>query len=169
MNLYDKVPAIAHDSWVAPNASVIGNVEICNDASVWYGCVLRGDLNKISIGNRTNIQDRTVIHTSSTTSPGLDAGTSIGNDVTVGHACVLYSCTIENNCLIGMGSIVLDGALVESNSILAAGTVVPPGRRIPSGQVRYRPIHQYHVDSSYILHLLDASVVMGWQSRKIRS
>ncbi|OQR84644.1 hypothetical protein ACHHYP_13114 [Achlya hypogyna] len=135
MNLYDKVPNVAFDSWVAPSASVIGDVEICNDASVWYGVVIRGDLNKVSIGNRTNIQDRTVIHTSSTTTPGLAPGASIGNDVTVGHGCILYSCTIENNCLIGMGSIVLDGALVESNSILAAGTVVPPGRRIPSGQL----------------------------------
>ncbi|KAG9401514.1 hypothetical protein AC1031_009380 [Aphanomyces cochlioides] len=148
MALYDKVPVIAHDTWVAPNASVIGDVEICNDSSVWYGVVIRGDLNKVSIGNRTNIQDRTVIHTSSTTNPGLTPGTSIGNDVTVGHGAILYSCTIENNVLVGMGSIVLDGALVESNSILAAGTVVPPGRRIPSGQLWAGSPAQYVRDVS---------------------
>ena len=98
--------------------------------------ILVGDLNPIKIGFCTNIQDRTVIHTSSTTTPGLAPGASIGSYVTVGHSCTLYSCTIEDNVLVGMGSIVLDGALVESNAILAAGTVVPPGRRIPAGQVR---------------------------------
>ncbi|GAB9464386.1 hypothetical protein Gpo141_00001817 [Globisporangium polare] len=135
MNLYDKRPMIAHDVWVAPNATIVGDVEICNDASVWYNVVIRGDLNQVRIGNRTNVQDRTVIHTASTTSPGLSPGASIGNDVTIGHGCILYSCTIENNALIGMGSIILDGALVESNTIIAAGSVVPPGRRIPSGQL----------------------------------
>jgi carbonic anhydrase/acetyltransferase-like protein (isoleucine patch superfamily) len=92
-------------------------------------------LNKVSIGNRTNVQDGTVIHTSSASNPGLPAGTSIGNDVTIGHGCTLYSCTIENGALIGMGSIILDGALVESNSIIAAGSIVPPGRRVPKGQL----------------------------------
>lgn len=152
MNLYDKRPVIAHDVWVAPNATVVGDVEICNDASVWYNVVIRGklylilfvspdphyyagDLNPVSIGNRTNVQDRTVIHTASTSNPGLSPGTSIGNDVTIGHGCILYSCTIENNALIGMGSIILDGALIESNTIIAAGSVVPPGRRVPSGQL----------------------------------
>lgn len=87
------------------------------------------------IGNRTNVQDRTVIHTASSTSPGVAPGASIGNDVTIGHGCILYSCTIEHNSLIGMGSIILDGALIESNTIIAAGSVVPPGRRVPSGQL----------------------------------
>lgn len=135
MNLENKMPTIAHDSWIAPNATVIGDVEVGNDSSVWYGSVIRGDLNPIKIGFCTNIQDRTVIHTSSATTPGLTPGTSIGSHVTVGHSCTLYSCTIEHNVLVGMGSIVLDGALVESNAILAAGTVVPPGRRIPAGQM----------------------------------
>ena len=109
------------------------------------------DQNPIKIGFCSNIQDQTVIHTSDTTSPGLASGTSVGDYVTVGrftkltrsiflfihagHGCTLYSCTIESNCLIGMGSTVLDGALVEKNSILGAGTVVPPGRLIPSGQM----------------------------------
>ncbi|KAL0585059.1 hypothetical protein ABG067_005196 [Albugo candida] len=135
INLYDKQPAIAHDVWVAPNATVIGDVEICNDASVWYNVVIRGDLNAVTIGNRTNVQDRTVIHTSKENSPGVPAGTSIGNNVTIGHGCVLYSCTIENTSLIGMGSIILDGALIESNTIIGAGSVIPPGARIPSGQL----------------------------------
>ncbi|OWZ00546.1 hypothetical protein PHMEG_00028233 [Phytophthora megakarya] len=135
MALYDKRPKIAHDVWVAPNATIVGDVEICNDASVFYNVVIRGDLNQVRIGNRTNVQDRTVIHTASSTSPGLAPGANIGNDVTIGHGCTLYSCTIENNALIGMGSIVLDGALVESNTIIAAGSVVPPGRRVPAGQL----------------------------------
>jgi carbonic anhydrase/acetyltransferase-like protein (isoleucine patch superfamily) len=135
VNLYDKRPKIAHDVWVAPNATIVGDVEICNDASVFYNVVIRGDLNQVRIGNRTNVQDRTVIHTASASAPGLAPGTSIGNDVTIGHGCTLYSCTIENNALIGMGAIILDGALVESNAIVAAGSVVPPGRRIPSGQL----------------------------------
>lgn len=135
VNLYDKRPKIAHDVWVAPNATIVGDVEICNDASVFYNVVIRGDLNQVRIGNRTNVQDRTVIHTASASAPGLAPGTSIGNDVTIGHGCTLYSCTIENNALIGMGAIILDGALVESNTIIAAGAVVPPGRRIPSGQL----------------------------------
>lgn len=135
MNLYDKRPKVAHDVWVAPNATIVGDVEICNDASVFYNVVIRGDLNPVRIGNRTNVQDRTVIHTASSTTPGLAPGTSIGNDVTIGHGVTLYSCTIENNALIGMGAIVLDGALIESNTIIAAGTVVPPGRRIPANQL----------------------------------
>lgn len=135
MNLKDAVPTIAGDSWIAPNATVIGNVQVGNDASIWYGSVVRGDLNEIKIGFCSNVQDRTVIHTSPTETPGLPSGTSIGNYVTIGHSCTLYSCTIEDYSLIGMGSIVLDGALIESKAILAAGTVVPPGRRIPSKQL----------------------------------
>ncbi|KAF1784606.1 Trimeric LpxA-like [Phytophthora cactorum] len=113
MALYDKRPKIAHDVWVAPNATVVGDVEICNDASVFYNVVIRGDLNQVRIGNRTNVQDRTVIHTASSTNPGLAPGANIGNDVTIGHGCTLYSCTIEHNALIGMGAIILDGALVD--------------------------------------------------------
>lgn len=94
-----------------------------------------GDLNQIKIGFNSNIQDRTVIHTSKNDNPGLAPGTSIGNFVTVGHSCTLYSCSIGHCCLIGMGSVVLDGAVVEEKAILAAGTVVPPGRRIPSKQL----------------------------------
>lgn len=135
MNLDGKIPDIAFDSWVAPNATIIGDVELGNNSSVWYGSVLRGDLNQIKIGFNSNIQDRTVIHTSKNDNPGLAPGTSIGNFVTVGHSCTLYSCSIGHCCLIGMGSIVLDGAVVEEKAILAAGTVVPPGRRIPSKQL----------------------------------
>lgn len=135
MVLNGKVPWIARDSWIAPNAAIIGDVEVGNDVSIWYGAIVRGDLNPIKIGFCSNIQDQTVIHTSKTTNPGLAPGTTIGNYVTVGHACTLYSCTIENQCLIGMGSTILDGALVEEQAIVAAGTLVPPGRRIPARQV----------------------------------
>lgn len=135
MNIYDKVPNVSGDSWIAPNAAIIGEVQVGNEASVWYGAVLRGDLNPIVVGYRSNIQDQSVIHTSGDSTPGLPAGVLVGSYVTVGHGCTLYSCIIEDQCTIGMGSIILDGALIESNSILAAGTVVPPGRRIPSGQL----------------------------------
>jgi carbonic anhydrase/acetyltransferase-like protein (isoleucine patch superfamily) len=136
MNLYNKRPVVAVDTFVAPNASVIGDVNIGDKSSVWYGAVIRGDVNKIQIGSLTNIQDRVVVHASK---PNKDGGfpttTTIGDYVTIGHGAVLSSCVIENNVLIGPNALILDGALVESNSIVEPGSVVPPGRRIPSGQV----------------------------------
>jgi carbonic anhydrase/acetyltransferase-like protein (isoleucine patch superfamily) len=130
MNLYNKRPVVAVDSFIAPNASVIGDVNIGDKTSVWYGAVIRGDVNKIRVGSISNIQDRVVIHASK---PNKDGGfpttTTIGDFVTVGHGAVLSSCVIENNVLIGPNALILDGALVESNSIIEPGSVVPPGRR----------------------------------------
>ena len=130
MNLYNKRPVVAVDTFVAPNASVIGDVNIGDKSSVWYGAVIRGDVNKIQIGSLTNIQDRVVVHASK---PNKDGGfpttTTIGDYVTIGHGAVLSSCVIENNVLIGPNALILDGALVESNSIVEPGSVVPPGRR----------------------------------------
>lgn len=131
----DKQPALANDSWVAPNAAVIGDVQVGDRSSVWYGCVLRGDQNQIKIGAVTNIQDRTVIHTVKSLASGFPATVTIGNYVTIGHGSTLCSCTIMDETVIGIGCIIEEDALVESHSMLAAGSVVPAGARIPSGQM----------------------------------
>lgn len=120
-------PKIATGVFVAPNASVIGDVEIGESSSIWFGVVVRGDVFPIRIGARTNIQDSCVIHVT-----GGKARTSIGDDVTVGHAAIIHGCAIGNRCLVGMGSIVLDGAIVEDECFIAAGTLVAPGTRVPT-------------------------------------
>lgn len=126
----DSAPVLDPSAFIAENAVIIGDVKIGAESSVWYGCVLRGDVNNIIIGNRTNIQDGTVIHVSSTTQ-----GTYIGDDVTVGHMALLHACTIGNRCLIGMKACVMDDAVVEDDAMVAAGALVTPGKRIPSGQL----------------------------------
>lgn len=122
-----KDPQIADTAYVAKQATLVGDVRIGDQASVWPGCVLRGDLNSISIGDRSNIQDGTIVHLSN------DYGVEVGNDVTIGHAAIIHACTIEDECLIGMGAIVMDGAVIGKRSIVGAnalvtqGTIVPPG------------------------------------------
>jgi len=112
--------------FVAPDAAVIGSVELGEDSSVWYGAVLRGDTEPIRIGARSNIQDGTVVHTDD------DFPTTIGDDVTVGHNVILHGCTIEDGCTIGMGAILLNGSSVGANSLVAAGALLPEGREYPS-------------------------------------
>jgi len=114
------------DYWIAPNATVIGSVILEHNASVWFNCVLRGDVHQIRIGQNTNIQDGTIIHVTGGLFP-----TAIGDCVTVGHAVVLHGCTIEDRALIGIGSIVLDDVVVGEQSLVAAGSLVTPGTRIP--------------------------------------
>ena len=111
--------------FVAPDAAVIGSVELGEDSSVWYGAVLRGDTEPIRIGARSNIQDGTVVHT--------DDGfpTTVGDDVTVGHNVILHGCTIDDGCTIGMGAILLNGSRVGANSLVAAGALLPEGREYP--------------------------------------
>lgn len=123
-------PKIAATCFVAETAVVVGDVEIGADSSIWYNCVVRGDVNDIRIGARTNIQDGTVIHVSSTTQ-----GTYIGDDVTVGHMALLHACTIGNRVLIGMKACVMDDAIVEDEAMIAAGALVTPGKRVPSRQL----------------------------------
>lgn len=128
---YKNILPKIHDSvFVAENAVIIGDVEIGAESSIWYGCTLRGDVNNIRIGQRSNIQDHTIIHVSST-----GQGTYIGNDVTVGHAAVLHACTIGNLAFIGMQACVMDDAVIEDGAMVAAGALVTPGKRIPSGQL----------------------------------
>ena len=135
MGVYDKVPEIANDSWVAPSASVIGEVKVASMSSIWYGSVLRADVNEITVGGCTNIQDGTVVGVSKSNPSGFPASTYIGHYVSIGPGCSLHSCTIEDGVEVGSGSVVCDGALLEKNSKIAPGTVVPPGTRIPSGQL----------------------------------
>ncbi len=119
-------PQLAKSAFLAPGACVIGDVHIGQESSLWFNVIVRGDVNFIRIGDRTNIQDGTVIHVTRETHP-----TFIGNDVSVGHSVTLHGCTIHDKCLIGIGAIVLDGAEIGLSSLVAAGTVVAPGTRIP--------------------------------------
>lgn len=123
-------PKIDATAFVAENAAIIGDVEIGADSGIWFGCTLRGDVNDIKIGARTNIQDGTVIHTSL----GVQ-GTYIGDDVTVGHMALLHACTIGNRAFIGMQSLVMDEVIVEDEAMVAAGSMVTPRKRIPRHQL----------------------------------
>lgn len=120
------LPTIAPHCFIADTAVVIGNVTLGEHSSVWFNAVIRGDVDKITIGHHTNIQDLTMVHVTG----GL-ACTNIGNYVTIGHSAVIHGCTIEDRCLIGMGAKVLDYAVIGTESIIAAGTVVPPGMIVP--------------------------------------
>lgn len=135
VTLGNRVPDLSPDVWVAPNAILLGDVDLYDRVSIWYGCVLRGDLNNIKIGAFSNVQDRTIIHAARTSPTGLSAATTIGRYVTIGQGCLLRSTTVENECVIGDRCILMEGSLVEMHCILAPGTVVTPGRLIPSGQL----------------------------------
>ena len=121
-------PKIHETAFIAENAIVIGDVEIGEGASVWYGSILRGDVNFIRIGARTNIQDMTMIHVSR----GKDFPTIVEEDVTVGHRVTLHGCYVEKGCLIGIGATILDGARIGANSLVAAGSLVTPNTIIPA-------------------------------------
>ncbi len=123
-------PTIDPTAFVAPGAHIIGKVEVGAHASVWYNCVVRGDQEPIHIGARSNVQDGSVIHTSL----GI-ADTWIGEDVLIGHMCIIHGARLENRAFVGMGAVVLDGAVIETGAMLAAGATLPPGKRIPSGQI----------------------------------
>jgi len=121
-------PEIPKSSWIAENATVTGDVKCGEDCSIWFQVVIRGDVNKIRIGNRVNIQDASIVH--GTTGRG---DTIIGNDVSIGHRAIIHGCKINDNVLIGMGAIVLDDVVVESNVIVGAGAVVTSGTILKSG------------------------------------
>lgn len=124
------MPTIHADAWIAPGAVVIGDVHIGAGTNVWFGCVIRGDVCPIRIGERTNIQDGTVIHVTRKTGP-----TTIGSGITVGHCALLHACTLEDDCFIGMRATVMDHAVVERGGMLAAGGLLTPGKRIPGGEL----------------------------------
>ena len=131
-----KTPDIAPDAWVDPSAIVIGDVTLGPQSSIWPMTVVRGDIHRIKIGARTNIQDGSVLHVThdSRFNPG-GFPLNIGDDVTVGHKALLHGCEIGHHCLIGMGAIVMDGAVIEPYVILAAGSLVTPGKRLEGGHL----------------------------------
>jgi carbonic anhydrase/acetyltransferase-like protein (isoleucine patch superfamily) len=122
-------PCLGYDTFIAPTATVIGRVTIEDSVSIWYGCVVRGDTEVITIGKETNVQDLTVIH--------ADVGkpVTIGRRVTIGHRAIVHGCTIEDECLIGMGSIIQNGARIGRNSIVASGSVVRENFEVPPGSL----------------------------------
>ncbi len=126
-------PKFGKNTWVAPDSTVIGNVETGEECSIWFGCVVRGDVHKIRIGDRSNIQDLTMIHVTHYKKEDMSDGhpTIIGSDVTVGHRVMLHGCTIEDGCLIGMNSTILDGAVIGKESIVGAGALVTGGKKFP--------------------------------------
>jgi carbonic anhydrase/acetyltransferase-like protein (isoleucine patch superfamily) len=130
----DYTPEIAESAFVDDSAVVTGNVVIGADSSVWPMCSIRGDIHSIRIGERTNIQDGSILHVThdSEFAPGGNA-LSIGDDVTVGHNAVVHACTVEDMCLIGMGSVILDGAIVRKGAMVGAGSLVSPGKEIEGG------------------------------------
>lgn len=119
-------PQISETAFLAPSACVIGDVHIGEESSLWFNVVVRGDVNYVRIGDRTNIQDGTIVHVSRDTHP-----TIVGNNVSVGHGVILHGCNVHDNCLIGIGAIVLDGAEIGASSLVAAGTLVAPGASFP--------------------------------------
>jgi carbonic anhydrase/acetyltransferase-like protein (isoleucine patch superfamily) len=126
----NRSPRIAPDAFVAPGAALIGDVEVGARASIWYGVIVRADVNVVRIGARSNIQDGTVVHVSS-----LKQGTFIGSDVSIGHMALIHACTLEDGCFVGMRACIMDQAVVETGAMVAAGALVTPGKRVKSGEL----------------------------------
>lgn len=126
-------PVLGDRSWVASSADVIGDTQMGDDVSIWFGCVVRGDVHSIRIGDRTNIQDLSMVHVTHYKNEDRSDGhpTIIGNDVTVGHRVMLHGCTIEDACLIGMSATILDGAIIGKESIVGAGALVTKNKVFP--------------------------------------
>jgi carbonic anhydrase/acetyltransferase-like protein (isoleucine patch superfamily) len=125
-----KTPQIPEDCYIAENATIVGDVTMGAQCSVWFNAVIRGDVHYIKMGNKVNVQDGAVIHATYQTSP-----TTIGNNVSIGHNAIVHGCTIHDNVLVGMGSIIMDDCVVESNSIIAAGAVVTKNTRVEAGSI----------------------------------
>lgn len=124
------MPTIHPSVFVAPTAAVIGDTRIGENSGIWYGCVVRGDVNEIRIGKRTNIQDLTMIHCAE-----LGQGTYMGDDITVGHSAVLHACSIEDQAFIGIQACVMDDCIVEKGAMVAAGALITPGKIVKAGEV----------------------------------
>ncbi|MEN8304449.1 MAG: gamma carbonic anhydrase family protein [Campylobacterota bacterium] len=127
------LPTLGSNTWVAPSADVVGDVTCGEDCSIWFGCVVRGDVHYIKIGSRTNIQDLSMIHVTHYKDRDKSTGnpTIIGDDVTVGHRVMIHGCTIEDACLIGMSATILDGAVIGKESIVGAGALVTKNKVFP--------------------------------------
>ena len=148
------MPTLGDSVFVEESAQVVGDVHIGSDSSVWHGAVVRGDVNFIRIGERTSIQDNSVVHVTHDTHP-----THIGDDVTVGHSVTLHGCTVGNRVLVGMGATILDGATIEDDCIIGAGALVTEGKTIPSGWLAVgspaRPVRQLTDEER--AHLLESA------------
>jgi carbonic anhydrase/acetyltransferase-like protein (isoleucine patch superfamily) len=125
-----KWPQIAPDAFIADNATIIGDVTIGSMASIWFGCVLRGDTNYIRVGARTNVQDGTIVHVARE-----GQGTEIGDDVMIGHMAMIHACTIQSGAMIGMTACVMDDSIVETGAMVAAGALVSPGKLVKANEV----------------------------------
>jgi len=130
LSLQGKDPQFGENCFIAPNATIAGDVTMGNECSIWFNAVLRGDVHYIKMGNKVNVQDGAVIHCTYLKHP-----TTIGNNVSIGHNALVHGCTIHDNVLIGMGSIVMDGCVIHSNSIVAAGAVVLEGTIVEEGSI----------------------------------
>jgi len=126
----DKSPSFGHNCFLAENATIVGDVQIGDECSIWFNAVVRGDVNSIIMGNKVNVQDGAVIHCTY-----QKTTVNIGNNVSIGHNAIVHGCSIEDNVLIGMGAIVMDGAFIKSNSIIAAGAVILENTQVESGSV----------------------------------
>lgn len=125
-----KTPEIGKDCYIAENATIVGEVTMGDKCSIWFNAVLRGDVHFIKMGNKVNVQDGAIVHCTYKKSP-----TTIGNNVSIGHNAIVHGCTLKDNVLVGMGSIIMDNCVVESNSIIAAGAVVTKGTHVPEGTI----------------------------------
>ncbi|WP_276389570.1 gamma carbonic anhydrase family protein [Eudoraea chungangensis] len=125
-----KTPVMGKDCFIAENATLVGDVQMGDQCSVWFSAVIRGDVNFIKMGNKVNVQDGVVIH-----GTYQKSSTTIGNNVSIGHNALVHGCEIRDNVLVGMGSIIMDGCVVGSNSIVAAGAVLPAGTHVPEGSI----------------------------------
>jgi carbonic anhydrase/acetyltransferase-like protein (isoleucine patch superfamily) len=128
-------PAVDPTAFIAPGVRLIGDVEIGPESSIWYNCVLRGDVNRIRIGARTNIQDGSVIHVDSPKPGAAGHPTLIGDDVLIGHLAMVHGCILRDRAFVGLGAIIMDGCEIESDAMLAAGAMLTPGRRISANQL----------------------------------
>ena len=136
MPFHGKVPQIHDSAFIAPGCRIIGDVEIGPDASIWYNCVLRADVNRIVIGARTNVQDGTVIHCDSPDPANPDGfPTLIGEDVLIGHMAMIHGCVLEDRAFVGLSATVMNGCVIESDGMLAASALLSPGKRIASRQL----------------------------------
>jgi carbonic anhydrase/acetyltransferase-like protein (isoleucine patch superfamily) len=125
-----KTPLIGTDCFIAENAVIVGDVAMGDQCSIWFNAVIRGDVHYIKMGDKVNVQDGAIIHCTYQKSP-----TNIGNNVSIGHNAIVHGCTVKDNVLIGMGSIIMDDCVIESNSIIAAGAVLTKGTHVPAGSV----------------------------------
>ena len=130
-----KSPIVANDAFIAPGIRIIGDVTIGSQSSIWYNCVLRGDVNRIRIGARSNIQDGTVIHVDSPNGDDQGLPTIIGDDVLIGHMVMLHGSILHDRAFVGLGSIVMDGCTIETDGMLAAGAMLTPGKVIRAGEL----------------------------------